>query len=101
MPYFLPQVLGPSIKRQALCAVLGMDSVATVRALMGVLNRYFLREVVEAAMVQATHIFEADWVEKEAAGTAAAARHRAITEAAVAAAIAAVGELQAAQEPDV
>lgn len=86
------QVLGPSIKRQALCAALGMDNVATVKGLISMLNRYFSREAVETALVQATQLVGEDQAEKEAAATAAAERHKAIVEAAVAAAVTAAGE---------
>lgn len=44
------QVLGPSIKRRAVCAALGIDNVASVKGLVRVLNRYFSRETVEAAV---------------------------------------------------
>ncbi|MEW5299362.1 MAG: hypothetical protein WDW36_002385 [Sanguina aurantia] len=48
------KVLGPSIKRHAVCAALGIDNVATVKGLVSMLNRYFSRETVEAAVARAS-----------------------------------------------
>lgn len=56
------------------------------------LNRYFSREAVEVALVQATQLVEEDLAEKAAAATAAAERQKAIVEAAVAAAVTVAGE---------